>query len=347
MSTAPPDGSAGDLVVAVTGPTGDIGRPFIRELERRTEVAEIRAMARRPFDGAEHGWRKATYRRGDVLDDAALAELVEGADVVVHLAFIIMGGGEEARRINLEGSRSVFDAAVTAGARRLVYTSSVAAYGFHPDSPTPLTEEVPPRGTEHHPYSHAKAELETVLEGCVADHPTDAYVFRPCIVAGPDSPSLIEELPYVRIAGRLPAPLRRLYAGVPILHPVLPDTGIAFQLVHADDVARALTAATLGHGHPGSYNLAAPDTITIADLATELGWYSLPIPELAVDAGAEIVNRLPLKPAEASWIDALRVPMTMDCSKAARELGWEPDHSSRETLRETVAAARGTLLPSA
>lgn len=335
------------LVVAVTGPTGDIGRPFIRDLERAPEVAEIRAMARRPFDPAEHGWRKATYRRGDVLDGAALAALVEGADVVVHLAFIIIGGGEEARRINLEGSRSVFDAAVEAGAQRLVYTSSVAAYGFHPDSPTPLTEDVPARGTDDHPYSREKAELEAVLERCLAGHPTNAYVFRPCIVAGPDSPSLIEELPYVRIAGRLPAPLRRLYAGVPILRPVLPDPGLAFQLVHADDVARALTAATLGAGPPGVYNLAAPDTITVTDLAGELGWYSLPIPELAVDAGAEIVNRLPLKPPEASWINALRVPMTMDCSKAERELGWEPEHSSRETLRETVAAARGTLLPEA
>lgn len=338
---------ASGLVVAVTGPTGDIGRPFIRELERTPEVGEVRAMARRPFDPAEHGWRKATYRRGDVLDSAALAELVEGVDVVVHLAFIIMGGGEEARRINLEGSRAVFDAAVGAGVQRLVYTSSVAAYGFHPDSPTPLTEEVPARGTDDHPYSREKAELEAVLERCLAGHPTDAYVFRPCIVAGPDSPSLVEELPYVRIARSLPAPLRRLSAAVPVLRPVLPDPGIAFQLVHADDVARALTAATLGRGAPGAYNLAAPDTITVTDLARELGWYALPIPALAVGAGAGVVNRLPLKPAEVSWINALRTPMTMDCSRAQRELGWEPEHSSLETLRETVAAARGTLLPEA
>jgi UDP-glucose 4-epimerase len=110
-------------------------------------------MARRPFHPAAHGLRKAEYRQGDVLDPDAVAALVDEADVVVHLAFIIIGGGEEARRVNLEGSRAVFDAAAQAGVRRLVYTSSVAAYGFHPDNPTPLTEDVPARGTDDHPYS--------------------------------------------------------------------------------------------------------------------------------------------------------------------------------------------------
>ena len=135
------------LTVAVTGPTGDIGRSVIRALERASGVGRIVGMARRPFDPAEHGWKRTEYRRGDVLDRDSVDQLVAGADVVVHLAFIIFGSHEETRRINLEGSRNVFEAAVAAGARRLVYTSSVAAYGFHDDNPDLLTEDVPPRGT--------------------------------------------------------------------------------------------------------------------------------------------------------------------------------------------------------
>ena len=105
-------------------------------------------MARRPFDPGELGLRKTEYRQGDVLDRAAVDALVADADVVVHLAFIIMGGREESRRINLEGSRNVFAAAAaSARVQRLVYTSSVAAYGFHADNPQPLTEDVPPRGS--------------------------------------------------------------------------------------------------------------------------------------------------------------------------------------------------------
>ena len=65
----------------------------------------------------------------------------DGADVAVHLAFAIFGGREETRRVNLEGSRNVFEAAIEAGVKRLVYASSVAAYGFHADNPQPLTED--------------------------------------------------------------------------------------------------------------------------------------------------------------------------------------------------------------
>src|SRR3954463_16791266 len=104
-------------------------------------------MARRPFDASEHGWSKTEYRQGDILDRDAVDALVAQADVVVHLAFIIMGSREESARINLQGTRNVFEATVAAKRpRRLVYTSSVAAYGYYSDNLVPLTEDVPARG---------------------------------------------------------------------------------------------------------------------------------------------------------------------------------------------------------
>ena len=110
---------------------------------------------------------RTEYRQGDVLDRRAIDELVAGADVVVHLAFVIVGGLQETERVNLEGSRNVFEATVDAGAERLVYASSVAAYGFHADNPPLLTEDVPPRGTNRHYYSRQKAMLELELSGAV------------------------------------------------------------------------------------------------------------------------------------------------------------------------------------
>src|SRR3954447_17123180 len=160
------------LTVAVTGPTGEIGATFIRALERTPGVGEIRGMARRPFDPASMGWERTTYVAGDILDRAAVDELVAGADVVVHLAFIIFGDARETQRNNLEGSRNVFEATAAAGARRLVYTSSVAAYGFHTDNPQPLDEDVPARGSESLYYSAQKAELEGAMHAAMADAAT-------------------------------------------------------------------------------------------------------------------------------------------------------------------------------
>jgi nucleoside-diphosphate-sugar epimerase len=328
------------LTVAVTGPTGEIGHAVVGALDRSREVARVLGMARRPFDPADRGWKKFFYRRGDVLDRDHVDALVGGADVVIHLAFIIMGRAEESRKVNLEGSRNVFEATREAGAKRLIYTSSVAAYGFHRANPQPLTEDVPARGTDSHPYSTQKAEVEELLEQTLAGSDTDVYVFRPCIVAGRDAPLLIDSLPYTQISERLPTPVLNLLDGVPILRPVLPDPGVPFQLVHHDDVATAVLAAARGRGKPGVYNLAGPGELTVSQLADELGWYSIPVPELAVDAVAEMIGRLSFLPAQAQWVSAFREPVIMDTAKARKELRWNPRHDALSTLRETITQAR-------
>lgn len=328
----------------MTGPTGDIGRSLLRALERSREIGRVLAMARRPFDPAAEGLRKVEYRQGDVLDREAIDRLVADADVVVHLAFLILGGLEETERINLEGSRNVFEATAAASATRLVYASSVAAYGFHADNPKLLTEDVAPRGTGRHYYSAQKAALEGVLTDSLAGTGTDAYVFRPCIVAGRDALLLLQNIPYIQISERMPSAALRALELMPILKPVLPDPGTHFQLVHHDDVATAMRAAVLGRGTPGIYNLAGPGELTMSDVADALGWYSVPVPELALGATAEAVARLPFMPAEAQWIESFRSPVLMDTSKARRELRWRPAHDARETLQEMVDAGRSERL---
>src|SRR3954463_11609574 len=281
-----------ELTVAVTGPTGELGRAFLRALERRRDVARVLGMARRPFDPAGLGLRKTEYRQGDVLDREAVQALADEADVLVHLAFIILGGRDETRAVNLTGSRNVF-AAAAQHVKRLVYTSSVAAYGFHSENPQPLTEDVPVRGTDRFYYSAQKAELEAALDDETAGSRLEVYVLRPSIVAGPDALMLIRQLPRVRAPGLV----RRA------IPPVLPDPGTRFQLVHHDDVADALVAATRGAGTPGAYNLAGAGTITVGDLAHALGWHAVPVPRALTDLGA-LGASLPLVPSIAQWVNA-------------------------------------------
>lgn len=328
------------LTVAVTGPTGEIGQAVVAALERSREVGRILGMARRPFDPATRGWSKMEYLRGDVLNKRRVEQLLEEADVVVHLAFMIMGSEGASRRVNLEGSRNVFDAAARTKVKRVVYASSVAAYGYYAENPQPLTEDVPARGSADHYYSAQKAEVEELLADALHGSRTSAYVFRPCIVGGPQAPMLIDSLPYTQISGRLPGPVRSLLEALPILEPVLPDPGVPFQLVHHDDVASAMRAGVVGRGAPGAYNLAGSGQVTVKELAQQLGWYSIPVPELAVDVVAQMVSRLGFLPAQAQWVAAFRQPVIMSTAKARRELGWRPRHSAMETLRETVTAAR-------
>jgi UDP-glucose 4-epimerase len=332
------------LTVAVTGPTGDLGLAIVDALERSRAVRRIVGMARRPFDPTVRGWRKTEYRQGDVTDAESVRDLVAGAHVVVHLAFAILSASDATRELNVTGSRRVFEASAEAGVERVCYASSVAAYGFHDENPDWLTEEVPARGSPEHPYSRQKAEVERVLdEALEVRGGTVAYVFRPCIVAGPEARTLLHEIPYFRLGEAMPAAVARLLASLPVLKPVIPDPGAPFQLVHEEDVARAFVAGVRGVGEPGPYNLAGGGTLRASDLADALGWYSVPIPKLAVDKLAEVVSRLPLVPDSVAWLHSVRKPVLMKTERARRILGWRPKYTSRRTLDAMVEAHRAEL----
>jgi nucleoside-diphosphate-sugar epimerase len=188
----------------------------VTALEREPAVEKIVTMARRPFDPSTRGWMKTSYQQGGILDRDAVDALVTQADVVIHLAFIIMGSREESAHVNLQGTRNVFEAAVAAPRpRRLVYTSSVAAYGYHSDNPVPLTEDVPTRGSAEHYYSEQKAACEAALAEITKGSSLEVFVLRPCIVAGPHAPALADAMPWNGLK-RLPAPVRAAARAVPV-----------------------------------------------------------------------------------------------------------------------------------
>ncbi len=325
--------------VAVTGPTGEIGISAVHALEADPAVERILGMARRPFDPAAHGWTKTEYRQGDILDRAAVDALVADADVVVHLAYLIMGSREESRRINLTGTRNVFEATVAAPRpKRLVYTSSVAAYGYYADNPVPLTEDVPTRGSQEHYYSAQKSECEAVLHEVTGGTDLEVYVLRPCIVAGPKATALGDSMPWRRVAEMLPAALRGAVEKVQGLLPLMPDPGLPLQLVHHDDVAAAIALAATGAGEPGAYNLAADGEVSLDEVAQATGTKSVRIPQAVAAAASSVLAKLPLVPAGAEWIHVARYSVVMDTTRAKKILGWQPQHTSRETLHELASA---------
>src|ERR1700742_3537887 len=110
------------MKVAIVGATGNVGSALVRALERDERVREIVGIARRVPDRVPP---KVVWKGADVGQDD-LAPALEGADVVVHLAWLIQPehDPEVLERVNVEGSRRVFAAAAAAGAGTLVYASS-------------------------------------------------------------------------------------------------------------------------------------------------------------------------------------------------------------------------------
>lgn len=327
------------LTVAITGPTGDIGISAVDELERDPRVDRILGMARRPFDPSAHGWTKTVYRQGDILDRDAVRDFVADADVVVHLAFLIMGSRSESARINLAGTRNVFEAAVAAERpTRLVYTSSVAAYGYHADNRVPLTEDTPTRGSAEHYYSEQKAELEEVLHEVTDGSGLEVYVLRPCIVAGPKARTLADSMPWRAVAEQLPPAVSGAIAAIPLLRPVFPDPGHPLQLIHHDDVASAIAACATTDAAPGAFNIAGDGVVSLSRVASALGAIPVRVPAAVGSAASAILKRLPLVPAAAEWVHVGRTSVVMDTSRAKHLLQWHPRHTSAATLDAMVEA---------
>jgi nucleoside-diphosphate-sugar epimerase len=324
------------LTVAVTGPTGTFGFGLIPLLERDERIGRVTGIARRPFDAAAHGWSKLDYRRGDVRDPRALEDAFAGADVVVHLAFMITGtaGRETIRAINVEGTVNAFRAAAAAGARRFVYASSVAAYGFHPDNPVGMTEEWPARPAAHLFYAQEKAEIERLLiEESVAQPQLELYLLRPPIVLGPHAVGAKDVLPgpLGPVARWLAALVRHAPMPLPVLAPDHP-----LQFIHEDDVGQAFLLCIVGAGPPGTYNITGDGVLSAADVAREAGFAPLSVPAGPVRLAARAVASLPFAPPLAEWAEAASHPAIMDASKAKRELGWRPAYTSLEALRATL-----------
>jgi nucleoside-diphosphate-sugar epimerase len=324
------------LTVAVTGPTGTFGAGLIPQLQGEDRIARIIGIARRPFDPAERGWSKMEYRQGDVRDPVALREAFTGADVVVHLAFLITGNAsrETTRAINVDGTLNAFRAAAAAGAQRFVYASSVAAYGFGADIPDRISEDWPTRPAHRLFYAQEKAELEALLDEESAEHPELAlYLLRPPIVLGPNAVGAKDVLPgpLAPLGRRLFGRPRRLPFPVPVIAPQHP-----MQFIHEDDVGRALLLCVVAAGPPGAYNIAGDGVVTTVDVAREFGALPIPVPAAPGQAAARAVSRLPFLPPAAEWVEAASRPVIMDTSRAREQLGWRPRYSGLEALRATL-----------
>jgi nucleoside-diphosphate-sugar epimerase len=323
------------LTVAVTGPTGTFGSGLIPLLQDDDRIGRIIGIARRPFDPAERGWTKMEYRQGDVRDAEALGEAFRGADVVVHLAFLITGNAtrQTTREINIDGTLNAFRAAAEVGARRFVYASSVAAYGWHDDNPELIDEDWPVRPAARLFYGQEKAQLEGLLDHEAETHPDLAlYLLRPPIVVGPNVVGAKDVLPGpLAPLGRLFGRPRRLPVPVPMIVPEHP-----LQLIHEEDVGRALQLCVVGAGPPGAYNIAGDGVLTAGDVAREFGALPIRVPAAPAQAAAKAMARLPFLPPAAEWIEAATRPSIMDTSRAREQLGWTPRFTGLEALRDTL-----------
>ena len=258
---------------------------------------------------------------------------------MVHLAFQVTGAvpGETIESVNIGGTLNAFDAAAAAGARRFVFASSVAAYGFHRDNPIGMTEDWPTRPAARLFYAQEKARLEHLLQAraTTADGPA-LYLLRPSIVLGPHAVGA-KSLPRGRARNAGP----RSRCGGP--------AGCRSRCRSRSCRCNSCTKRTWGRrccsvSSPLVRRVPTTSRLTGSSppprVARELGMRSFPVPPRLTQAAARAIAALPFLPPVAQWVEAACHPAIMDTTRAKAELGWVPEFTALETLRDTLRQYR-------
>ncbi|WP_282772103.1 NAD-dependent epimerase/dehydratase family protein [Saccharomonospora viridis] len=319
--------------IVVTGATGNLGTSVVEALGADPDVETIVGVARRSPTWSHPKLRIATLDLAKA-EEAELDSVFDGADAVVHLAWLFQPTRDPVTtwRTNVLGSLRVFDAVARCSVPALVYSSSVGAYSPGPKDRT-VTEKWPTHGWPGAAYTREKAYLERALDAFEAEHGDVRVVrLRPGFVFKREAASQQRRLfggPF------LPTSLVR-----PGLLPVIPNSPrLRMQVVHSADVGQAFRLAALGEVR-GAFNVAAQETVDGALLARLLNARPIPVPVSVLRAAVSVAWHLRLVPSSPGLFDAVvRLPL-MDTTRARTELGWEPRYSAAEALTEFLVGLR-------
>ncbi len=323
----PAESSGADSVppprkVAVTGGSGHFGSNVIKLLLADPTIESVLCLDVVP---PKISHDKLEFAKADVRDAEGLVHLFEGVDTVVHLAFLIARyrPKELYEGINIEGSKNVCRAAVSAGVTQIVYASSVAVYGLVRSHPVPIVEDSPRVHQPDFSYNDAKWRVEAFMDEFEQQHPQLIITrLRMVTALGPGQKSAIGNL------------LAKGY---------IPSTSdVPWAIVWEEDVGDALVLALKKRAR-GAFNLSTDEPMSAKELARATGMRSLWFPRWLGVAGAHLsslAEKLGMGNAvDPAWLKYSDAILVLSSEKAIRELGWKRRCNTALEVMQRVRSA--------
>lgn len=297
--------------ILITGAAGMVGRALVAEMQGTDIVATD--LARGPLPDI------VRFRTVDVTGkDPARVIGAEAPEVVVHLASIVTPppgmAREAAFAVDVTGTRNVLEACLKHGVRRLVVTSSGAAYGYHADNPVPLRESDPCRGNPEFAYADHKRQVEEMLAEARAEHPgLEQVVLRVGTVLGAGTENQITALFHRK------ALLAVRGAESP------------FVFIWTKDLARILRRAATD-GPPGIYNVAGSGTLSVEEIAARLGKPVRRVPPWALKAALGLARPLGLSRYGPEQVRFLQYRPVLANDALIEVFGYTPELTTEQVF---------------
>lgn len=305
--------------VLVTGAGGYLGRQVIERLAALGDAEAPAAIVAMDIREPATRLAKVAYEVADIRSpDLAAILRRHRIDVVVHLASIVTPGRNSSRAfeydVDVNGTRNLLQACVAAGVRRIIVSSSGAAYGYHADNAPWLTEDMPLRGNEAFAYSHHKRLVEEMLADARRRHPAlEQVVLRIGTILGTSVRNQITDL--------FDKPRLLAIAG----------SDSPFVFIWDQDVVGVIERA-IHDGPPGIFNVAGDGAMTIRQIADRLGKRCLTLPAWLLGGALALLKPLGLTQYGPEQLDFLRYRPVLDNARLKSVFGYTPRYTSSEVF---------------
>ncbi|HRU81109.1 MAG TPA: NAD(P)-dependent oxidoreductase [Candidatus Methanomethylicus sp.] len=320
--------------VALTGASGFLGGYLAEALVRNGHI--VIGLVRDPDTQPALLSLGAELRRIDLTDKSTLAGAVEGSDVIVHLAayYTFHGRKEQYRRVNVEGTLSLIEAAAASGVRRFIYCSSTEAMG--PVESPPADESAPLNPA--YEYGRSKAEAEALVRSCPAMG-IDYTIIRPSGIYGPRN---VDDVAYWTITSFAKNSIATRF--------IVGDGQRLVQFTHVSDVVSGFMLAIEkpDASRNKTFIIAAESAHAYAEVYSILAeicgrspprHHLHPLLAKAMIAPVEALNRLAGRENflwHTSTVSSVTSDRSYSIGKAKKELGFTPKYDLKTGLAETV-----------
>ena len=305
--------------VLITGAGGYIGRLLLKALDKERGGLERIVALDVHNTPLEDRIRDVHYVTGDIRTPE-LPEIFKQfkVDTVVHLASIVTPGKEMTREflhsVEVLGTENVVKACLEQGVRKLIVTSSGAAYGYHHDNPDWLTETDALRGNPEFAYSDHKRLIEENLADHRKRHPElKQLIFRPGTILGATADNQITALFHK-----------------PFIFGIV-GSASPFVFIWDHDVVCCIIKG-IREDVTGIYNLAGDGTLTLREIAAILGKPYLSVPAWLVKAALWILSGLRLSRYGPEQVNFLRYRPVLSNLRLKEEFGYIPEKTTREVF---------------